>query len=100
MYCVARVRACWDEVNDPSSKLKLMDTFSAAVRSSSCSLKHILQSVTSAPDGGDVEQDFKLACRGPVLITQRRQTRDGTDVDDSLDRDGYGLKGNKLSQSS
>lgn len=34
-----------------------------------------------------------------VLITQRRQTRDGTDVDDSLDRDGYGLRGNKLSQS-
>lgn len=32
-----------------------------------------------------------------VLITQRRQTRDGTDVDDSTDRDGYALRGNKLS---
>lgn len=33
-----------------------------------------------------------------VLITQGRQTRHGTDVDDSLDRDGYALRGNKLSR--
>lgn len=35
-----------------------------------------------------------------VLITQSKQTRDGTDVDDSPDRDGYGLRGNKLSRKS
>lgn len=35
---------------------------------------------------------------GGIDYTGKRQTRDGTDVDDSPDRDGYGLRGNKLSR--
>lgn len=38
-------------------------------------------------DSRDINQDFRLTCRGAVLITQCRQTRDGTDVDDSSDSD-------------
>lgn len=61
----------------------------------SCCLKSILGTVTSTPDSRDINQDFRLTCRGSVFITRCRQTRDGTDVDDSAERDGYGLKCSK-----
>lgn len=77
------------------SKLKFMDVGYIAIPSFSCCLKGILGSVTSTADSRDINQDFRRTCRGPVFITHCRQTRDGTDVDDSAERDGYGLKCNK-----
>lgn len=83
------------EISFCFSKLKFMDAGCVAILSFSCCLKSILRTVTSTPDSGDINQDFRLACRGSVFITRCRQTRDGTDVDDSAERDGYGLKCNK-----
>lgn len=77
------------------SRLKFMDAGCAAILSSSRCLKSIVGAVTSTPDSGDIKQDFRPACRGSVYVTRCRQTRDGTDVDDGAERDGYGLKCSK-----